>query len=71
MTDDLSFTLRQVDQARTDLANIEIEIEGLHAHIARLRQDVWRAALVCMAGGAALTISGAFGLVALGFGHAT
>jgi len=48
------FTLRQVDQARTDFAIIEAELEAIHARLARLptREDLWRAVLIGMLGGA-------------------
>jgi glutathione S-transferase len=45
MPDEHSFALRQVDQARTDFAIIEDELEAIHAWLARLptAADLWRA----------------------------
>jgi hypothetical protein len=46
--------LRQADQARSDFAMIETELEAIHARLARMptRQDLWRAVLMGMLGGA-------------------
>ena len=40
------FTLRQADQARTDYAIIEDELEAIHKRLSQLptRNEVWRAA---------------------------
>ena len=50
-------TLRQADQARTDFAIIEDELEAIHARVARLpsRAELWRAVLVGMFGVSMLT----------------
>jgi hypothetical protein len=44
---DEHFTLRQADQARTDFAIIEDDLEAIHARLARLptRMELARAAL--------------------------
>ncbi len=56
MPDERHFTLRQVDQARTDFTIIETELEAIHARLASLpsRSQLWRAALLSMTGGTAL-----------------
>ena len=43
-------TLRQADQARTDFAIIEDELEAIYARVARLpsRGELWRVCLVGM-----------------------
>jgi hypothetical protein len=58
MTDDLSFTLRQVDQSRSDFAAINAELEALHAQLARIptRMEIARTALAVIFGGAGLVI---------------
>jgi hypothetical protein len=50
-------TLRQADQARTDFAVIEDELEAIYAHVARLpsRGELWRACRIGMLGGSVLT----------------
>jgi hypothetical protein len=50
-------TLRQADQARTDFALIESDLEAIYARLVRLpnRGEMWRAVLVGMLGGSALT----------------
>jgi hypothetical protein len=50
-------TLRQADQARTDFAIIEDELEAIYARVARLpsRREVWRVCLIGMVGGTVLT----------------
>ena len=50
------FTLRQADQARTDFAIIEDELEAIHKRLSQLptQNEVWRAALLGMLGGACL-----------------
>jgi hypothetical protein len=57
MPNDNPLTLRQADQARTDFAILETELEAIHARLASMpsRQDLWRAALLGMLGGSALT----------------
>ena len=42
------FTLRQADQARTDFAIIEDELEAIHKRLSQLptQNEVWRAALL-------------------------
>jgi hypothetical protein len=55
MTD--QFTLRQANQARTDFAIIEDELEAIYARLARVpsRGELWRVCLIGMLGGSALT----------------
>ena len=55
MTD--QFTLRQVDQARTDFAIIEDDLEGIYARLARVpsRAELWRVCLIGMLGGSVLS----------------
>ena len=50
------FTLRQADQARTDFAIIEDELEAIHARLARMptKAQVWQVGLIGMLGGATL-----------------
>ena len=57
MTDERTFTLHQVDQARTDFAIIEDQLEAIFARVARLpcRGELWRACLIAMLGGSVLT----------------
>jgi hypothetical protein len=52
-------TLRQANQARDDFAAILDELEFVNAQLARLptRKELWRAALMGMLGGSALTIA--------------
>ena len=54
--------LRQADQARTDFAIIEEELEAIRVRLARMptRTDLTRTALMGMLGGSALTILLAF-----------
>jgi len=54
--------LRQADQIRTDIANVEIGLEMIMAQLARMptRKELWRAALTGILGGSALTIALAF-----------
>jgi hypothetical protein len=58
MPDD-PFTLRQVDQARTDFAIIEDELEAIHRRLSQLptRNDVWRAAMLGLLGGAVTAVT--------------
>ena len=53
------FTLRQVDQARTDFAIIEDELEAIHKRLSQLptRNEVWRAAMLGMLGGAVAAVT--------------
>jgi hypothetical protein len=53
------FTLRQADQARTDFAIIEDELEAIHKRLGQLptRSEVWRAALLGMLGGAVAAVT--------------
>jgi hypothetical protein len=57
MSDEHSFTLRQIDQARGDLYSITDDLEFLKVQLARLptRQELARLALLAMTSGAALT----------------
>jgi hypothetical protein len=59
MPDDaeIRLTLRQADQARTDFAIIEDELEAIYARVARLpsRGELWRVCLMGILGGSALT----------------
>jgi hypothetical protein len=51
--------LREAGEARTDFAAIESDLEMIMARLARMptRQDLWRAALLRMTGGACLVQS--------------
>ena len=64
MPDDLEhrLTLRQADQARTDSAIIEDELEAIYARVARLssRGELWRVCLIGMLGGFVLTTAVGF-----------
>jgi hypothetical protein len=53
------FTLRQADQARTDFAIIEDELEAIHKRLTQLptRNEVWRAAMLGMLGGAVAAVT--------------
>jgi hypothetical protein len=59
MPDEHYLALRQADQARTDFAIIETELEALHARLARMptRADLARAALGIMFCTAVLVIA--------------
>jgi hypothetical protein len=59
MPDDRSFTLRQVDQARGDLYAIQEDLDFIKVQLARLptRNDVWRAAMLGMLGGAVAAVT--------------
>jgi hypothetical protein len=50
-------TLRQADQARTDFAIIEDDLEAIYARVAGLpsRGELWRVCLIGMLGGSVLT----------------
>jgi len=56
---DAPFTLRQADQARTDFAIIEDELEAIHKRLGQLptRREVWQAALLGMLGGAVAAVT--------------
>ena len=60
MTDIYTLSLRQSDQARTDFANLEAELEVIQKQLARLpaRKDQARLALLAMFTGAALVLAG-------------
>ena len=53
------FTLRQADQARTDFAIIEDELEAIHKRLSQLptRREVWQAAMLGMLGGAVVAVT--------------
>jgi hypothetical protein len=55
MTDEGTFTLHQADQARTDFAIIEDELEAIHSRLARMptRVEIARLALGVIIGTAA------------------
>ena len=57
MPDEHSPALRQADQLRTDIANVESGLEMIMAQLARLpsRKELWRVGLIGMLGGSALT----------------
>ena len=58
MTDERTFTLHQVGQARTDFAIIEDPLEAIYARLALVppRVEMARTALMGMIGGAGLVI---------------
>jgi hypothetical protein len=58
MAHETSFTLRQVNQPRTDFALIEAELEAIHAQLARIptRKELARKALGIIFCSAALVI---------------
>ena len=58
MPDEHSFTLRQVDQARTDFASIEHDLEAIMAQLAKLptRKEQAFKPLYVMFGSAGLVI---------------
>ena len=60
MPDKHAFTLRQVDQTRTDIAAIESELEVIQAQLALLptRQELVQTALLATLTGAALVLVG-------------
>ena len=59
MTDDRSFTLRQIDQARGDLYAIQDDLDFNKVQLAQLptRNEVWRAAMLGMLGGAVAAVT--------------
>jgi hypothetical protein len=66
MSNEYPLTLRQADQAPTDFALIEANLEFLTGQLAAIptRKELWRVALLTMLSGSALTIS-----LALAFWH--
>jgi hypothetical protein len=58
MTNVHHLTLRQADQARTDFAIIEDQLEAIYPRLARMptRMEMARTALMGMIGGAGLVI---------------
>ena len=58
ITDQRTFTLHQADQARTDFATIEAELEAIHARLARMptRVEAAQLALMGVIGGAGLVV---------------
>jgi len=62
LPDEHSLALRQADQLRTDIANVELGLEVIMAQLARIptRKELWRAAPMGMLGGSATTIALAF-----------
>jgi hypothetical protein len=59
MPDERPFTLRQIDQSRSDLYAIGDDLEFIKARLARLssRNEVWRAAMLGMLGGAVAAVT--------------
>jgi hypothetical protein len=59
MPDEDALTLRQVDQARGDLYAIQDDLDFIKVQLARLptRNDVWRAAMLGMIGGAVAAVT--------------
>jgi hypothetical protein len=57
MPDEHPPTSRQADQLRTDVANVESGLEVIMEQVARLptRTELWRAVLMGMLGGSAVT----------------
>jgi hypothetical protein len=55
--EDIRLALRTADQARTDFAIIEDELEAIHARLAGLpsRRQLWRVCLIGILGGSVLT----------------
>ena len=53
------FTLRQADQARTDFAIVEDELEAIHKRLGQLptRREVWQAAMLGMIRGAVAAVT--------------
>jgi hypothetical protein len=64
--EDIRVALQTADQARTDFAIIEDDLEAIYARLARQpsRGDLWRVCLIGMLGGSVLT-------TALGLAFAT
>jgi hypothetical protein len=58
MPDEHTFSLRQADQARSDFAAIEDELDFIKGELARLptRKELARLTLLAMTSGAAFTI---------------
>jgi hypothetical protein len=59
MSDERPFTLRQIDQARGDLYALQDDLDFIRVQLARLptRNEVWRAAMLGMLGGAAAAVT--------------
>ncbi len=59
MTDEHAFTLRQADQARSDLYAIQDDLDFIKVQLAQLptRNEVWRAAMLGMLGGAVAAVT--------------
>ena len=57
MSDERQLTLRQADQLRTDIANVESGLEMIMEQLARMptRKELWRVALIGVLGGWAFT----------------
>jgi hypothetical protein len=57
MSDENQLTLRQADQLRTDIANVESGLEVVMTQLSRLpkRGEIWCAVVMGMLGGSALT----------------
>jgi hypothetical protein len=58
-------TLSQADQARTDFAIIEDELEAIYARVTRLpsRSELWGVCRIGVLGGAVLTMALGFALL--------
>jgi hypothetical protein len=59
MSDERPFTLRQIDQARGDLYALQDDLDFIRVQLARLptRNEVWRAAMLGMLGGAVAAVT--------------
>ena len=57
--EEIPLALRTADQARTDFAIIEDELEAIHKRLSHLptRNEVWRAAMLGMLGGAVAAVT--------------
>jgi len=66
MSDERPFTLRQIDQARGDLYALQDDLDFIRVQLARLptRNEVWRAAMLGMLGGAVAAVTPAAGALA-------
>jgi hypothetical protein len=67
MSDERPFTLRQIDQARGDLYALQDDLDFIRVQLARLptRNEVWRAAMLGMLGGAVAAVTPAARIPAL------
>jgi hypothetical protein len=63
MPDERSFTLRQIDQARTDFASIDSDLQFIMERLSRMptRKEIWRATLLGVTTGACLVSCSANG----------